>query len=315
MRVRATLTVMDSNIRIDSCRQDRRMRMKTHLATTLHSMCNGMSEALAVLSSYMASPFTITSSHGWRGSLDRQDSVRCNLRALRVEITAFTAAVLAELQETNTLRRQNSSMQINSESDSESEDIFADTPTHIRATTAIATEDGADETSSFLPLASEPFNVIVETSTLQGYSSPEHRHQSSGRRGEEREERRTEHLAYHKLSPMRAFCNMAVQCAVQLTSMLQETDVFMGTLLHIGIHTTAATTATATATASGSGSASVTAVRSLEAPARVHGGCESENQPREDSREESEGLLCTTTATATPEGGFNGAFTAKYGAC
>ena len=186
-RIRATLSAMDSNVRIDS---DLRVKyFKSEISGELDSFSTGIKRSLHVVALYIESPFV--GSCGWRGAMSLKSDLEDALSELKQEIEKFVEIVVQQVAKFNSVRDKD-------------RDIGK-----------------MDEINDSLPSSEQPGSRNVLD------SKPAHGGKYQPDRAKTRSRIGNTINAWHKIYPMRTFCTLTVQIAVQTSSILHETIRFI----------------------------------------------------------------------------------------
>jgi hypothetical protein len=205
-RVRSTLTAMDSNTRLDSDRPDK--YIKASIAEKMTILSDKVSKSLELVAAFIESPF-VTSS-GWKGSLNLKQSLVQDLAALKKDIEVFSFRVVEEVKVSNSVRDR----------------TWADDEDHSHPTPPSSTPT---------PTPSSADTSIADTGNKRSDGdrdravAEQHRHKTY-------KETTLRHVRwkmgstldyYHTLYPLRTFCNLVVQCSIQVCSIIHESIDFI----------------------------------------------------------------------------------------
>lgn len=196
-RLRSTLTAMDSNTRLDSDRPDK--YIKANIAEKMNILSDKVAKSLDLVASFIESPFI--TKRGWKGSLELKQAFLTDLSALKKDIEVFSFRVVDEVRVSNSVRDR-----------TWAEDDDNPLPT----TLSNATEDTVQETSNL---------GVVKSS-----SPSKHKTYKETTLRHVRWKMGSTLDYYHTLYPLRTFCNIVVQCSIQVCSIIHESIDFIESL-------------------------------------------------------------------------------------
>jgi hypothetical protein len=206
-RVRSTLTAMDSHVRIDSDRSNK--FFKADIALELHALSSKCMHALQHIALYLESPYSHAPPDlgpgpdpgGWRGATSMRAILVATLQDLKVYIEKFVATVNLQVIKFNGVKDNERESAANSNA------------------TPAAAADG--EPARGAPLRRRGADDAARAGAGAGTRYQPDRTAARSRLGDTLD-------AWHKIYPMRSFCTLSVQMAVQTSSLLSETIKFIG---------------------------------------------------------------------------------------
>jgi hypothetical protein len=194
--MRCTLTVMDSNSRIDS--DGTAKTFQPDIATNLESLSLLIKESLDLVAVYLVSPFTDNGSY--QGDLHLQADMRDCLAKTKEGIQQLVNCVIRQVQLSNTVQ------------------------VHKRMVPGSAAAENIPSPSSVeYPVSPDD---SAETSHLNLFRERNIGHDVKTKHIRDRLGAETIEC-WHRIYPMRTFCTNAVQCAVQSCTLLVDVIAFI----------------------------------------------------------------------------------------
>ena len=187
-RIKSTLTTIDSNMRIDS---DERKYFKAEIAVHLNKIACDIENSTELMAQYIESPFV--TSVGWQGNLNLKKDLQAVLENIKSDINDFGAIIAASINQSNSVSDKS------------------------RQSVAISGHDDAPR-EIFVPifLDAMPDHIEEERVKYSAVHSTKHRLRLGNTMD-----------TWHKIYPMRAFCTLVVQNAIQVTTNLFEFVTFI----------------------------------------------------------------------------------------
>eukprot|EP00602_Paraphysomonas_sp_CaronLab_P000609 CAMPEP_0185022384 /NCGR_PEP_ID=MMETSP1103-20130426/5105_1 /TAXON_ID=36769 /ORGANISM="Paraphysomonas bandaiensis, Strain Caron Lab Isolate" /LENGTH=550 /DNA_ID=CAMNT_0027554431 /DNA_START=131 /DNA_END=1783 /DNA_ORIENTATION=+ len=239
-RLRATLTSMDANMRIDSRNRAERS-FKNNVANSLLALATTVKVSLGVIALYVESPYLIVSTEtripsggfGWKGDMSLSSVVANSLQEVKACMRNFIRCVDEEVYLTNSVRHIKVMKAVSDGDIAENEDeddissIWDDRAVEKTETSKLSpinqfSCDNNEPVTIPSPVPS-PISFTEAMSVRRSYVEAETPTIDSQLGSET-----TQWL--HRMRPIRSFCTMAVQCSVQCSSLLHETLIFMDSL-------------------------------------------------------------------------------------